>query len=205
MTSLLTHRLHHDTYSHFSLFFPPSATEGMRRGSSTHQLSLWWHHTTLKHTHIFFFPSFLALPSAFFSWTVAVDPADILNYSGMLREAQVPGNLTPTALPSAWRDFLCPLTGGRRRKQDREEIMKRVYFCFLDRQQRSSSAWISTTQTTVSSSACLSRDGKRKMLGIKKQNFKASVCEAGTSLKIWIYEYQLFFLFSRYRSLCHSL
>lgn len=174
--------------------------EAVRTSSHCDDITLRWN----THT-FFFFPSFLALPSAFFSWTVAVDPADILNYSGMLREAQVPGNLTPTALPSAWRDFLCPLTGGRRRKQDREEIMKRVYFCFLDRQQRSSSAWISTTQTTVSSSACLSRDGKRKMLGIKKQNFKASVCEAGTSLKIWIYEYQLFFLFSRYRSLCHSL
>lgn len=31
-----------------------------------------------------------------------MDPADILNYSGMLREAQVPGNLTPTALPNPW-------------------------------------------------------------------------------------------------------
>lgn len=47
------------------------------------------------------FSFFLPLPSVFFLWTVAVDPADILNYCGMLREAQVPGNLTPTALPSA--------------------------------------------------------------------------------------------------------
>lgn len=34
-----------------------------------------------------------------------MDPADIPNYCGMPREAQVPGNLTPTALPSAWRHF----------------------------------------------------------------------------------------------------
>lgn len=49
------------------------------------------------------FAFFLSEPSLFFffSWTVDVDPADILNYCGMLREAQVPGNLTPTALPSA--------------------------------------------------------------------------------------------------------
>lgn len=34
-----------------------------------------------------------------------MDPADIPNYCGMPREAQVPGNLTPTALPSARRHF----------------------------------------------------------------------------------------------------
>lgn len=45
-----------------------------------------------------------------FVQTVAVDPADIPNYCGMPREAQVPGNLTPTALPSARTQllFLCP-------------------------------------------------------------------------------------------------
>lgn len=46
------------------------------------------------------FSFFLCSLSVVFLWMVAVDPADILNYSGMLREAQVPGNLTPTALPS---------------------------------------------------------------------------------------------------------
>lgn len=57
-----------------------------------------------------------------------MDPADILNYCGMLREAQVPGNLTLTALPSARRGFLCPLTGGRTRKQDRGDNEKSFIF-----------------------------------------------------------------------------
>lgn len=66
-------------------------------------------HYTEIDTDFLFFSLFVLF--LFFLWTVAVDPADIPNYCGMLREAQVPGNLTPTALPSAWRRFLCPVSG----------------------------------------------------------------------------------------------
>lgn len=57
-------------------------------------------HCTEIDTDFYLFFSLFVL-FLFFLWTVAVDPADIPNYCGMLREAQVPGNLTPTALPSA--------------------------------------------------------------------------------------------------------
>lgn len=103
MTSLLTHvciMTHTLTFP----FFPFSDWGNEKGKQYAPALTVMTSHYAETHTH--FFSSFLALPSAFFSWTVAVDPTDILNYSGMLREAQVPGNLTPTALPSAWRDFL---------------------------------------------------------------------------------------------------
>lgn len=91
--------------------------EGMGRASDTHQLFYFTHTQksnldqqataapTLMTSHYAEidtpFSFFLPLPSVFFWSMVAVDPADILNYCGMLREAQVPGNLTLTALPSA--------------------------------------------------------------------------------------------------------
>lgn len=114
------------------------------------------------------FPFFLSLPSVFFLWTVAVDPADILNYCGMLREAQVPGNLTPTALPSAWRRFLCPVTGAGEERRI-EEIMKGIYFCFLDCLHHSSSVRSWTIPTSLSSSARMRGDWKRTLAEIHKQ------------------------------------
>lgn len=113
------------------------------------------------------FSFFLSLPSFFFPWTVAVDPADILNYCGMLREAQVPGNLTPTALPSARRPFLCPVTEV---EEDRriEEIMKGIYFGFLDCLCHSSSARSWTTPTSLSTPARMRGDRKRTLAEMNK-------------------------------------
>lgn len=124
MTSLPSHLLHPDTITHFfCLFFffpfPFSDWENGKGRGGVHTAFLLLHthekkktldqqaaptlmtsHYAEIDTHFAFF---LSEPSLFFffSWTVDVDPADILNYCGMLREAQVPGNLTPTALPSA--------------------------------------------------------------------------------------------------------
>lgn len=58
-----------------------------------------------------------------------MDPADIPNYCGMPREAQVPGNLTPTALPSARRHFFFFVRVSKRKgKEGGMRGNERTYF-----------------------------------------------------------------------------
>lgn len=64
-----------------------------------------------------------------------MDPADILNYCGMLREVQVPGNFTPNGSAKCMRGlFMSSNWVGEPGK-----IMKRLNFCFLDCQHNSGS------------------------------------------------------------------
>lgn len=108
MTSHLSHSLHRDTVTNFTSFFP--SEQGVHKASSNSNTQNYTDRQAAaapsndimqswRQTHIFAF--ILASASVFFSWIVALDPADILNYSGMPKEAQVPGNLTPGALPSS--------------------------------------------------------------------------------------------------------
>lgn len=96
------------TFPLFSLFSDWGNGEGKKylRACSISLSHTHAHNTALMTSHYLKTDAhFFFLSSAFSCWMVAVDPADILNHWGMLREAQVPGNLTPTALPSAWTSF----------------------------------------------------------------------------------------------------
>lgn len=111
----------------------------MGRGSGTYQLSYFTEkkdqqaaaaptlvtsHYAEIDTHFSFF---LPLPSLFYLWTVAVDPADILNYCGMLRGAQVPGNLTLTGSAKCTKGLFMSSDRGRRRKEDRGDNKRNLF------------------------------------------------------------------------------